>query len=284
MMNITVLGTGIMGGGIAKVLAAQEFNVTAWNRTISHAAHLKKDSVHIEPDIRKAVSQADIIAIVVFDADSVMNVLEQASASAPSDAIWVQMSTIGKQGARKVDEYAKNHGLNVIETMMMGSKDQANSSQLVLMGGGSQTLFDRANPFTKAVSKKLVFCGPHLGDGTAVKLACNLWLGSITVAASQSLKVLEQQHVDPRLFLNVIDGGTTDSPYAHLKGAKILAHDYSAQFEVSALEKDLGLMKDVMQDIGFRNDLLTTVLGLYTESDKNGHTHDDVSAVATTFD
>jgi 3-hydroxyisobutyrate dehydrogenase len=183
-----------------------------------------------------------------------------------------------------VREFAEAHNLRLIETMMMGSKDQANSSQLILIGGGDETVFKEAAPFLEAISKKLVHCGAQVGDGTAVKLACNLWLGCITAAACQSVKVLERQHVNPQLFLDVIAGGTSDSPYAHIKGGKAIANDYSPQFEVSALEKDLGLMKSVMDSVGFRSDLLSLVMDLYAQSDSNGHTHDDISAVATSFE
>jgi 3-hydroxyisobutyrate dehydrogenase len=283
-MNITVLGTGIMGGGIATVAASKGFSVTAWNRTVERAQALEGPGLKAEPELAAAVSNADVIAIVVFDAASVMDVLERSYQAAPADAVWIQMSTIGTEGSGKVREFAEAHDLHLIETMMMGSKDQANSSQLILIGGGEQTLFEQATPFLDAISKKLVHCGPRVGDGTAVKLACNLWLGCITAAACQSVKVLERQNVDPQLFLDVIAGGTSDSPYAHIKGGKAITKDYSPQFEVSALEKDLGLMKAVMDSVGFRNDLLSLVMDLYAQSDGNGHAHDDISAVATSFE
>ncbi|WP_416174429.1 MAG: NAD(P)-dependent oxidoreductase [Bifidobacterium crudilactis] len=283
-MNITVLGTGIMGGGIATVAASKGFSVTAWNRTVERAQALEGPGLKAEPELAAAVSNADVIAIVVFDAASVMDVLERSYQAAPADAVWIQMSTIGTEGSGKVREFAEAHDLHLIETMMMGSKDQANSSQLILIGGGEQTLFEQAAPFLDAISKKLVHCGPRVGDGTAVKLACNLWLGCITAAACQSVKVLERQNVDPQLFLDVIAGGTSDSPYAHIKGGKAITKDYSPQFEVSALEKDLGLMKAVMDSVGFRNDLLSLVMDLYAQSDGNGHAHDDISAVATSFE
>ena len=283
-MNITVLGTGIMGGGIATVAASKGFSVTAWNRTVERAQALEGPGLKAEPELAAAVSNADVIAIVVFDAASVMDVLERSYQAAPADAVWIQMSTIGTEGSGKVREFAEAHDLHLIETMMMGSKDQANSSQLILIGGGEQTLFEQATPFLDAISKKLVHCGPQVGDGTAVKLACNLWLGCITAAACQSVKVLERQNVDPQLFLDVIAGGTSDSPYAHIKGGKAITKDYSPQFEVSALEKDLGLMKAVMDSVGFRNDLLSLVMDLYAQSDGNGHAHDDISAVATSFE
>lgn len=283
-MNITVLGTGIMGGGIATVAASKGFSVTAWNRTVERAQALEGPGLKAEAELAAAVSNADVIAIVVFDAASVMDVLERSYQAAPADAVWIQMSTIGTEGSGKVREFAEAHDLHLIETMMMGSKDQANSSQLILIGGGEQTLFEQAAPFLDAISKKLVHCGPQVGDGTAVKLACNLWLGCITAAACQSVKVLERQNVDPQLFLDVIAGGTSDSPYAHIKGGKAITKDYSPQFEVSALEKDLGLMKAVMDSVGFRNDLLSLVMDLYAQSDGNGHAHDDISAVATSFE
>lgn len=283
-MNITVLGTGIMGGGIATVAASKGFSVTAWNRTVERAQALEGPGLKAEPELAAAVSNADVIAIVVFDAASVMDVLERSYQAAPADAVWIQMSTIGTEGSGKVREFAEAHDLHLIETMMMGSKDQANSSQLILIGGGEQTLFEQAAPFLDAISKKLVHCGPQVGDGTAVKLACNLWLGCITAAACQSVKVLERQNVDPQLFLDVIAGGTSDSPYAHIKGGKAITKDYSPQFEVSALEKDLGLMKAVMDSVGFRNDLLSLVMDLYAQSDGKGHAHDDISAVATSFE
>jgi 3-hydroxyisobutyrate dehydrogenase len=283
-MNITVLGTGIMGGGIATVAASKGFSVTAWNRTVERAQALEGPCLKAESELAAAVSNADVIAIVVFDAASVMDVLERSYQAAPADAVWIQMSTIGTEGSGKVREFAEAHDLHLIETMMMGSKDQANSSQLILIGGGEQTLFEQATPFLDAISKKLVHCGPRVGDGTAVKLACNLWLGCITAAACQSVKVLERQNVDPQLFLDVIAGGTSDSPYAHIKGGKAITKDYSPQFEISALEKDLGLMKAVMDSVGFRNDLLSLVMDLYAQSDGNGHAHDDISAVATSFE
>jgi 3-hydroxyisobutyrate dehydrogenase len=283
-MNITILGTGIMGSGIATVAASKDFQVTAWNRTIERARALEGHNLHAESDLNTAVSQADIIAIVVFDAASVLDVLEQSYQNAPAHAVWIQMSTIGTEGSRQVREFADAHHLNLIETMMMGSKDQANSSQLILIGGGDESLFNTVKPFLDAISKKLVHCGPQVADGTAVKLACNLWLGCITAAACQSVKVLERQGVNPQLFLDVIAGGTSDSPYAHIKGGKAIAKDYSPQFEVSALEKDLGLMKSVMDSVSFPSDLLSLVMDLYARSDAQGHAHDDISAVATSFE
>ncbi|MCI2177537.1 MAG: NAD(P)-binding domain-containing protein, partial [Bifidobacterium psychraerophilum] len=98
-MNITVLGTGIMGGGIATVAASKGFSVTAWNRTVERAQALEGPGLKAESELAAAVSNADVIAIVVFDAASVMDVLERSYQAAPADAVWIQMSTIGTEGS-----------------------------------------------------------------------------------------------------------------------------------------------------------------------------------------
>ena len=283
-MKVTVLGTGIMGSGIARSLKRAGLEVTAWNRTPSRSAPLAEEGIIIAHEPSEAVAQADAIIISLYDAESVLTMLDNVYDDAPSSAVWIQTATIGREGARKAGQFAKEHGINLIETMMMGSKDQANAGHLTLIGGGERALFEQVTPVLDAMSFKLVYCGPHVGDGTAVKLACNLWLACITAAACQSVKLLECQHVDPNLFLQVIDGATTDSPYAHIKGDKAIENDFSPQFEVQALKKDLNLASDVMDEFGFRKDVIMTIYALYDQVGQSNHEHDDISAVAKAFD
>ncbi|MCI1649470.1 NAD(P)-dependent oxidoreductase [Bifidobacterium tibiigranuli] len=284
LAKVTVLGTGIMGGGIAKTLAAAGFAVTAWNRTPAHAEPLREYGVKVESELADALAEADVILVVVYDAASVLDVLGRGIGAAFADAVWVQMATIGVEGAHHVAQLAEQQGAHLVETMMMGSKDQAESGALTLIAGGQRALFDQAGPVLDAISTKLVYCGESVGSGSVVKLACNLWLACITSAACQSVELLKGEGVDPQLFLDVITGMTTDSPYAHLKGGKAIAGDFSAQFEVNALLKDLGLVGEVMAGSGFRTDLLERQQTLYDQVREQGHGHDDVSAVALAFE
>ncbi|MCH4209413.1 NAD(P)-dependent oxidoreductase [Bifidobacterium sp.] len=282
--KVTVLGTGIMGGGIAKALAKAGFDVTAWNRTAAHAEPLRDYGVKVELELADALAGADVVLVVVYDADSVLDVIKRGINAAPADAVWVQMATIGIEGTRKAVRLAQEQDANLVETMMMGSKDQAENGGLTLIAGGSQALFEQAGPVLDAISTKIVHCGESVGSGSLVKLACNLWLACITTAACQSVELLKSEGADPQLFLDVIKGMTTDSPYAHLKGGKVIAGDFSAQFAVDALLKDLSLVGEVMAGNGFRADLLDRQKALFDQVSEHGHGLDDVSAVALAFE
>jgi 3-hydroxyisobutyrate dehydrogenase len=90
--------------------------------------------------------------------------------------------------------------------------------------------------------------------------------------------------IQPDLFLEAIDGGQPDSPYAHLKGKEMLAGQYPASFAVGGATKDLGLMLDAALGAKFPQILLRPLHQLYSRAGTAGHSHDDIAAVYTEFD
>ena len=281
--RVTVLGTGLMGAGIAASLLRAGFDVTVWNRTAARAVPLGELGAHVAASAADAVAHADVVLVVVFDAESVLEVLADAGAHAPAHAVWIQTATIGTHGIAQVAARAGELGLDLVEAQMMGSKDQADSGRLILIGGGPAVLFDRVAPVVDAISLKLVHAGERLGDGTAVKLACNAWVAASTAGTAQSIAIVRAQGLDPRLWLEVIDGGTTNSPYCHLKGEKMLTGDLSPQFAVDALRKDLRLITQAASAGGVSTALLDTLSDLYAQAAANGHSGSDIAAVCASF-
>lgn len=89
--------------------------------------------------------------------------------------------------------------------------------------------------------------------------------------------------IQPDLFLEAINGGQPDSPYAHLKGKEMLAGQYPASFTVGGVTKDLGLMLDAVSGVRFPQILLRPLHELYTRAGTAGHGNDDIAAVYTEF-
>ncbi len=282
--RVAVLGTGIMGTGIARSLLRAGFEVAVWNRSPERAAPLAASGALIAATPAEAVAEAEVVFVVLFDADSVIAVLEESIEAGHPDAVWVQASTIGLDGARRVSELAARHRVAMVETMMMGTRPQAEDGTLILIGGGSPGLFARVQQQIQAISARIVHAGDRIGDGTAVKLACNSWVAVSAAGTAQALALVQAQGLDPRLWLEVLAGGTADSPYCHLKGAKMLAHDFSAQFAVAALRKDLALIRTAAEDSGMPTALLETLDDLYAVAAAAGHAGEDIAAVAVAFE
>jgi 3-hydroxyisobutyrate dehydrogenase len=105
LAKVTVLGTGIMGGGIAKTLAAAGFAVTAWNRTPAHAEPLREYGVKVESELADALAEADVILVVVYDAASVLDVLGRgigAASPMQSGCRWRRSASKGRIMSRSL--------------------------------------------------------------------------------------------------------------------------------------------------------------------------------------
>jgi 3-hydroxyisobutyrate dehydrogenase len=295
-MKVAVLGTGIMGQGVVQTLLREGHDVTAWNRTRAKAEPLADDGATIVDTAREAVDGAEVVVTVLFDGEAVLEVLRDATeggtagtgtgadASAAAAApVWVQASTIGAADTARVVELAAERGVPLVEAMMLGTKKPAATGALVMLAAGDAALLERVHPVLDAMGAKTITAGDSVGQGTALKLAANAWIASVTAATAQSLALAESLGLDPQLFLDAIEGGQSDTPYAHLKGATMIAGDYPAQFALDGLRKDLSLMRDAAAGTGFDARLLEALSGLYGTASERGHGGDDVAAVRTAF-
>lgn len=283
-MKVAVLGTGIMGQGVAGTLLREGFDVTVWNRTRSKAEPLAADGAVVADTARQAVEGVDVIVAVLFDGDAVLEVLDEAADASRPDAVWVQASTIGEADTARVVRTADAHGLRLVEAMMLGTKKPAATGKLVMLAAGDGALLEAVRPVLDAMGSKTIVAGDTVGQGTALKLAANAWIATITAATAQSLALTEALGLDPQLFLDAIDGGQSDTPYAHIKGATMIAGEYPAQFALDGIRKDLGLMREAAQGTRFDTGLLEALSGVYASAAEQGHGDDDIAAVRTGFD
>ncbi len=280
-MNVTVLGTGIMGAGVARSLLRDKFDVTVWNRNHDKAAPLAEVGAMVATSAADAVRDADIVITTLFDADAVLEVMSGVVDELDESVVWMQASTIGLEGAEQVRELADSHDVALVEAMMLGTRAPAEQGKLVLLVSGDRGHADRLAHVFEAMSSKVVWAGPDVGQATALKLACNAWIASITVATAQSLALVQGLGLHPTLFLDALEGGPTDCAYAHVKGKAMLAGAFAPSFEVDGVIKDVDLIRAAAREAGVDDTLLTSLRGFYARASSDGHGHDDMAAVFT---
>ena len=100
--TVAVLGTGTMGEPIARNLVRTGFVVRVWNRTREKAEPLASMGATVTDTPAEAADGAHFVLTMLTDLDAVLEVMEEANGAfgpmAP-DAIWLQMSTVGVDGA-----------------------------------------------------------------------------------------------------------------------------------------------------------------------------------------
>ncbi len=279
-MRVAILGTGTMGAGMARSMKREGLDVSAWNRTPEKAQPLADDGVEVADSVAAAVSGADAVITMLFDVDAVLDIVDELTGALGRDAVWLQSATVGPDGIRRIAQHVGDD-VHLLDAPMLGTKQPAEDGKLVPLVSGDPGSIERVRPVLDAVGAKTVVAGERLGDSSALKLACNAWITSITAATAQSVALTSAFGLDPQLFLQAIEGGAADTPYAQLKGGAMIDGDFTPAFGLDGGRKDLALIVDAFHDNDVDASVIEAVKGLFDAASEGGHGGDDLAAVYT---
>jgi 3-hydroxyisobutyrate dehydrogenase len=279
-MKVAILGTGTMGAGMARAMRREGLDVAAWNRTKSKAEPLADDGVQVADSVAQAVAGVDVVLTMLFDADAVLGVTDDITGNLGAEAVWLQSATVGPDGIQRIAA-AAGDGARLLDAPMLGTKEPAEQGKLVPIVSGDAQLIERARPVLDAVGTKTVVAGNRLGAASSLKLACNAWIFAITAATAQSIALAQQSGIEGGKFLEAIDGGSADSPYAHLKGKLMLSGEFPPSFGLDGGRKDLGLIQEVAKAAGVDTSFIDGTKALFDRASDDGHGEDDLAAVYT---
>ena len=281
--TVTVLGTGIMGAGMARNLIGAGLDVTVWNRSPDRTRPLADAGARIATDGAEAVAGADVVVTMLFDADSVAQVMEKALPAMAPDAVWVQMSTVGLEGTERLAALAARHDVAFLDAPVLGTKAPAEQGTLTVLASGPSALRDAVTPVFDAIGSKTIWVGEQPGEGHKLKLVANSWVTMVTAGTGQAIALAGALGLDPQLFLDVIAGGPLDLPYAQLKGKSMIEGEFPTSFAVSGVVKDLGLIAAAMRDVDVHDGVVEALAAAFRTADTAGHGDKDMAAVVHAF-
>lgn len=277
--TVAVLGTGVMGFPMARNLAKAGHAVRAWNRSADKAAPLAEHGVAISASVADAVTGADAVVTMLLDADAVLDVMRQAAGTLHSGVLWLQMSTVGVEGQRRLHEWARDRQIAYVDAPVLGTRAPAEQAQLVVIASGSPNLRERCDQIFAGVARATRWVGDEPGAASAMKLVVNFWVLSLTDAVGQAIALARALNVEPQEFLDIIEGGATDSPYAHVKGGAILAGEFVPSFTVDNAGKDARLIAEAAHNAGVDGALADAIVSDLRRASELGHGGDDMAAV-----
>ena len=275
--TVALLGTGTMGAGMARNIAAAGIPLRVWNRTRAKAEPLAEAGAEVADSPAEAVRDADIVLTMLFDADSVEATLAEARAGLRQGAVLLQQSTVGVEGADRLAETADELGLVYVDAPVLGTRKPAEDGTLVILASGPDEAQDVVAPVFDAIGSRTVWVGPA-GQGTRLKLVANSWVLTVVEGIAESLTLARALGVEPRRFLEVVKGGAMDAPYVQLKGNAMLDGDFTPAFGLDGAAKDAGLIVDAARAAGADLAVIEAVQQHFARALAAGHGDKDLSA------
>lgn len=241
-MQITFLGTGIMGAPMARHLAQAGYDVTVWNRTIEKARPLAEHGATVAEDPAAAAAGADVVITMLTDGEAVEDVMAEAAPAAKQGAIWWQASTVGVSGTEAFVALAEDHGLTLVDAPVLGTKGPAEAGELVVLASGPNAAIETLTPLFNVVGSKLLTFREEPGRASRFKLVMNHWVLALTNAIAETIAFAEGVDINPACFLDTIADGPLDVGYAQMKGPGMIGSDLPVAFPLKHALKDADLI------------------------------------------
>jgi len=221
---------------------------------------------------------------ILWDGNSVADVMADALPAAPDGVLWVQASTVSVHDAGDMlAALADGCGARYVDAPVLGTRQPAEEGKLTVLAAGPETLRDPLAPVFGAIAARTVWVSERPGDGTRLKLVANSWVGTIVAATAQSIALAEGLGLDPRVFLDMMHGSAVDAPYLHVKGQAIIARQFAPSFAVDGAVKDTGLIAAAMRESGTDATLMEAVGSQYRKASDAGYGEEDMAAVFRAF-
>ena len=275
-MKIAFLGLGIMGRPMAANLVKAGHEVAVWNRTARQ--HLDGARTAVSP--AEAAVEADVIWSCVADTAAVERVMfaeDGAEQSLREGMIIVDSSTISPSATLRFAERVNAHGVHWVDAPVTGSKIGAETGQLIFIVGGAPEPVEYLQPLFKAMGKLVI----HVGDtskGQSAKLCMNLMIALIYEGFAEAYTLGQKLGVDPHKLIELIQASMVRSGVVDYKAPFVLRRDYTPNFPMRLMHKDIHIMLDMAKENRVKLPALETVDEIYELSTEEGWENLDYAA------
>lgn len=246
------IGLGLMGSRLARRLHSAGWNVSAWNRSPEPGDVLSEEGIAIAPSAAKLVADSDVILSSLANDAAVRSVYFDEGgvfSAAKPETIILEMSTISPELSRLLHQEAASRGVRFLDVAVSGSTPAVDAGTITLLAGGDQTTFEQCVPIYESIAKQWFLIGPG-SSGILMKLVVNLLLGVDMQAIAEAVSLGEHLQIDRSVLLDVLSKTAVIPPAFVGKFRKIRTNDYSPEFPLRLMSKDMDLVMDAARASG----------------------------------
>lgn len=275
-MRVAFLGLGIMGHPMATNLVKAGHEVTVWNRTPGKQV----EGARTASTPAEAAQGAEAVWICVSDTSAVETVMFGPDGVEPSlqeGVVIADSSTISPSATRKFAERVAKRGAQWVDSPVTGSKTGAEGGSLLFIIGGEEQAIEKLKPLYAAMGKKIFRMG-EVSKGQSAKLVMNLQIALIYEGFAEALTLAAKLGVDTETLMPLIQASMVRSGVVEYKAPFVLGRDFTANFPLRLMRKDIRLALDAAKESRVKLPGLETVEDVYEMAMEDGHSELDYAA------
>jgi putative dehydrogenase len=283
MKNISVIGLGSMGYGIAQSLIRSGYNVYGHDKnTVQQKKLIEEGGL----DAEIPFGDLDAVIIVVLNEAQTRDIIfgeEGIAEKLKKDTLVIVCTTVSPNFAKEMAAACENKELLYLDAPISGGSIKSSQGKLSYMVSGSKNALIAAKPILDSTSETVFEFGEVVGSGSAMK-AVNQMLAGVHIAAmAEAITFGITQGIEPERFLEVISKCAGSSWMLENRAPHIIDGDYSPKSSINIWPKDLGIVLDIAKSSNFSAPITSAALQQFIAASGSGLGHEDDAAVAKVY-
>jgi 3-hydroxyisobutyrate dehydrogenase-like beta-hydroxyacid dehydrogenase len=282
MAVVAFLGLGVMGGPMARHLAAKGHVMRVYNRTAAKAdawvaAH--GGSAHATP--RAAAEGADVVMACVGNDDDLRSVClgpDGAFAGMVAGTVFVDHTTVSARVTRELHALAAAEGIGFVDAPVSGGQAGAENGVLSVMCGGDEGPYSRAEPVIAAYARICRRLGDS-GAGQIAKMMNQIAIAGLVQGLAEAMAFGQKAGLDGAAVVEVISQGAAGSWQMVNRHKTMLDGRFDFGFAVDWMRKDLGICLATANEIGASLPVTALVDQFYKDIQRKGGGRNDTSSL-----
>ena len=247
MFKVGLIGAGAMGGAIGTRLLEVGCTLAVFDLDKARVQELVDKGGRAASSAGDAASEADFV-IFSLNASRIVDIAAfgegGAALGAKSDAIFIDMSSVGPEETKELAAKALKHNIGWVDAPLSGGAPKALIGELTLMIGGEDAHVSRAMECLKLLASNMTHMGPS-GAGQTTKIINQVLCGLNFVAVAEATQLALDAGVDASKIPGALAGGRADSAILQEFMPRYANKDYTRQGRLANMIKDLKFAQDL---------------------------------------
>ena len=266
-MIVGFIGLGTMGSNAARNLRRASFEMVVYDIRPDAVERQLAPGVQAGKSPADVLNRCDVVVSMVFGPKEVEQVLRGLEGLLSTDCrgkYWIDMTTSSPKLMRALASEFTAKGGHAVDAPVTGSVDAAIRGDMPMFVGGDDAAIEHVRPVIEAMGQ-LRKVGRY-GNGYVAKLVNNQLWKIHAAAIGEAMVTAKLAGLDPLTWWNVMKGGAADSFVMSHDVPSIFAGHYDPSFPIALCLKDLSLIKELMDEVGTRNELTAATHARFREA------------------
>jgi 3-hydroxyisobutyrate dehydrogenase-like beta-hydroxyacid dehydrogenase len=262
-LPVAVIGLGLMGGAIARNLAAAGWRVTGIDPDPAAAERARANGVRTVDSVAGLPRDVCLILTSLPGPDSLRATVQALAARPELDCVLAELSTLAIADKVAARDLLAPTRIAVLDCPISGTGAQAVDADLSIYASGERAAWDRVADIFPTFARRPRYVG-DFGAGTRLKYIANLLVAIHNVASAEAMGLAEVAGIDAVTAVEVLREGAGNSRIFELRAPMMASRCYEpATMKLEVWAKDMQLIGAFARERGARTPLFDATVPVY---------------------